>query len=81
MLPVETNKIYELEISGLGSAGEGVGKFKDFTIFVKGALPGEIVSVKIEEVKKNYRLNVVKKISPSNAEGDFKLLSSIQSRM
>ena len=52
MLP-EKNKIYEVEISGLGTNGEGVGKIDEFTIFIEGALPTEKVSAEIIEVKKN----------------------------
>ena len=62
MQPVEKNKLYEIEISGLGDGGEGVGKFQDFTIFVENALPGEKVLVKISEVKKNYALGKLEKI-------------------
>ncbi len=59
---VEKNKIYETEIDGLGSGGEGVGKIDGFTIFVPGALPGEKVSAKIEVVKKNYSVGRLEKI-------------------
>lgn len=44
----------QLTITGLGSSGEGVGKTDGFTVFVLGALPGEVVDVKLEFVKKNY---------------------------
>ena len=46
---VEKNKIYEIEIGGLGTSGEGVDKFEDFTIFVEGALPTEKISAEIIE--------------------------------
>ena len=49
---VEKNKIYEIEIGGLGTNGEGVGRLDDFTIFVEGALPTEKISAQIIEVKK-----------------------------
>lgn len=57
MLPVELNKIYEIEIIGLG-----VGKIEDFTIFVENALPGERVLAKIEVIKKNYAVGKLIKI-------------------
>ncbi len=62
MKPIEENRIYEIEISGLGSSGEGVGDFQGFTIFVNGALPGEKISAKIETVKKNYAVGRLEKI-------------------
>ena len=61
-VPVEKNKIYEVEIFGLGDGGEGVGKFQDFTIFVENVLPTEKVLVKITEVKKNYAVGSLQKI-------------------
>ena len=65
---VEKNKIYEIEIGGLGTSGEGVGKFEDFTIFVEGALPSEKVSAEIVEVKKNYAVGKLVKILRESSE-------------
>ncbi|MBQ7704183.1 MAG: 23S rRNA (uracil(1939)-C(5))-methyltransferase RlmD [Selenomonadaceae bacterium] len=67
MLP-EKNKSYEIEIGGLGSGGEGVGKFEDFTIFVEGALPTEKVLAEIVEVKKNYAVGKLVKILRESSE-------------
>lgn len=53
-LPVEKNKEYTIEITGLGYEGEGVGRVEGFTLFVKGALPGEEVRVRVEKTKKNF---------------------------
>jgi 23S rRNA (uracil1939-C5)-methyltransferase len=53
-IPVEKGKIYSIEIHTLGTSGEGVGKYQDFTVFVPYALPGEKVSARITEVKKSY---------------------------
>ena len=39
-IPVEKNKIYTINIHGLGHRGEGVGRYNDFTIFVDQAIPG-----------------------------------------
>ncbi len=52
--PVTAGKEYTIEIVGLGHSGEGVGRFRDFTVFVPNAIPGEEVKVRIREVKKNY---------------------------
>ena len=67
MLP-EKNKICEIEISGLGTNGEGVGKFEDFTIFVEGALPTEKILAEIVEVKKNYAVGKLQKILRESSE-------------
>lgn len=52
--PFKLNDIIEVNITGLGSSGEGVGKADGFTFFVHGALPGEKISVKLFQVKKSY---------------------------
>jgi len=52
--PVKAGATYNIEITGLGHSGEGVGRYQDFTVFVPGALPGELVTAQITEVKKNY---------------------------
>lgn len=51
---VQKNKEYEIEITGLGFQGEGVGRINNFTVFVEGALPFEKVKIKIVKVSKNY---------------------------
>ena len=38
MIPVEKNKIYEMQIDALGSNGEGIGRIDGYTVFVEGAL-------------------------------------------
>ena len=53
-IPVKKGDNIILKISGLGSSGEGVGKYEGFTVFVKGALPQEEVRVGITLVKKSY---------------------------
>ncbi|MBQ9573354.1 MAG: 23S rRNA (uracil(1939)-C(5))-methyltransferase RlmD [Acidaminococcaceae bacterium] len=44
----------EIEITGLGSTGEGVGRFGDIAVFVPGALTGEKVRASAAFVKKNF---------------------------
>lgn len=53
-IPVKKDNKYIIDIESLGHSGEGVGRYKDFTVFVPHALPGEQVTVQITEVKKNY---------------------------
>lgn len=52
-IPVEKGKIYTITIDRLGANGEGVGRIDGFTIFVPGALPGEIIEGRITLVKNN----------------------------
>lgn len=70
-IPVKQGDNIIMQISGLGSSGEGVGKYEGFTVFVKGALPQEEVQVKITLVKKSYavgRLLAILKQSPDRVE-------------
>lgn len=65
-VPVEKNAYYDVPITGLGSSGEGVGRYKDFTIFVPYALPDELVKVQITLVKKNYaKAKLIEVLKPS----------------
>lgn len=68
MIPVEKNKIYEIEIVGLGAGGEGVGRVENFTVFVENSLPQEKILAEILEVKKNYAVGKIKKILRESPE-------------
>ena len=61
-IPVRKEETYELQIDRLGTSGEGVGRYENFTVFVPNALPGETVSVVIEEVKNTYARGRIKQI-------------------
>ena len=61
-IPVCKGRTYELQIDRLGTSGEGVGRYDNFTVFVPNALPGETVSVIIEEVKNSYARGRIKQI-------------------
>ena len=50
----EQNDELELDITDLGSTGEGIGKIDGYTLFVKDALIGDKVRVKVIKTKKNY---------------------------
>lgn len=51
---VEKNRIYIINITGQTHEGLGVGKIEGYTVFVEGAISGEIVRTKIVKVLKNY---------------------------
>ena len=48
------NDIIVLQISDLGTEGEGIGKIDGFPFFVKGAMPGDEIEAGITKLKKNY---------------------------
>lgn len=47
------NLTVELDVSDYGMSGEGVAKYGDYTVFIKGALKCEKVRAKISYVKRN----------------------------
>ena len=51
-----------VKIERMNNEGDGVAIYDDFVIFVKDALIGEEVSVKIVDVKKNYAVATIKKM-------------------
>lgn len=51
---MEIGQKFPLTIKRLGINGEGVGFFKRNVVFVKGALPGEVVTVKVTNVQRSF---------------------------
>jgi 23S rRNA (uracil1939-C5)-methyltransferase len=56
------NKNFILDISGMNSSGQGVGKIEGLAIFVDGAITGEKIEAKVTEFKKNYCIGKINKI-------------------
>ena len=51
---IDKNREYIIKIDSYGHEGEGVGKINNFTVFVKGAIKGETVKIKLIKVNKTY---------------------------
>lgn len=52
--PIEIGQQYELNIDGISSEGQGIGRYSGIAVFVPLALPGDKVRVRIKRIKKNY---------------------------
>jgi 23S rRNA (uracil1939-C5)-methyltransferase len=52
--PVRFGEQIEIEIDSMAFGGDAVGRYKDFAIFVKGALPGERIQARVTLVKDHY---------------------------
>ncbi|MDR3349895.1 MAG: 23S rRNA (uracil(1939)-C(5))-methyltransferase RlmD [Acidaminococcales bacterium] len=52
--PCQSGEEHSVAITGIGGDGEGIGRIAGFTVFVEGALPGEIVRARVRFVKKTY---------------------------
>lgn len=48
------NEVVKVEITDIGTEGEGIGKVDGYTLFVKDAMMGDVVQAKIVKAKKNY---------------------------
>ena len=53
-IPVRKNDEIEMSFTDLGDKGEGIGRYKGFTVMVPGALPGEIAMVRIVQVRTRF---------------------------
>lgn len=68
---MKKNDLLTLTIEGMGNEGEGIGKVDGFPLFVKDALPGDVIEAKVLKVKKTYgyaRLMKLIKASPDRRE-------------
>jgi len=52
--PVKTGEEYDVEISEVGSRGDGIARVKNFVVFVAGAKQGEKVRIKITDVRDRF---------------------------
>lgn len=51
---MKKNDIFELEITDMGTDGEGIGHYEGMTFFVKDALIGDVITARATKLKKNY---------------------------
>ncbi|WP_051525940.1 23S rRNA (uracil(1939)-C(5))-methyltransferase RlmD [Butyrivibrio proteoclasticus] len=50
----DKGNLLTVEITDIGNDGEGIGKIDGYTLFIKDAVIGDVVSAKIMKAKKNY---------------------------
>ena len=68
---LKKNDLFELVIDSLGNEGEGIGRYRGFTFFVKDAIPGDVILARVLKLKKNYGYARVEKVlsaSPDRVE-------------
>lgn len=62
----EKNQEFVLEITDMGTQGEGIGKIDGYTIFVKDAMIGDVIRGKILKTKKHFAYGrMIEMITPS----------------
>lgn len=63
---VQKNQEFIVTIEAMGSEGEGIGRIDGYALFVKDAIVGDEVKVKVMKAKKNYAYaRVMELITPS----------------
>ena len=64
---MQKNEIAVIEIEDMGAGGEGIGKADGYTLFVKDAVIGDVVKVKVMKAKKHYGYaRLMKIVKPSD---------------
>ena len=53
-MEIKKNELVTVRIENLGNDGEGIGRLDGYTLFIKDALPGDLVEAKIMKAKKKY---------------------------
>ncbi|MEI6451134.1 MAG: 23S rRNA (uracil(1939)-C(5))-methyltransferase RlmD [Actinomycetes bacterium] len=65
-MPPRPGDIVELDVTTLAYGGQGVARLDDFVVFVRGAVPGDRVRVKVTKRKKSYaEARVIETLTPS----------------
>ncbi len=70
-MELRKNDYVRVRIQDIGSEGQGIGKVDGYTLFIQGAVVGDLVEVKIVKSKKNYafaRMEKVLEPSPFRVE-------------
>lgn len=73
---MKKNDIFELEITDMGTDGEGIGHYEGMTFFVKDALIGDVITARATKLKKNYgyaRVEEIKTPSTFRVEPECEL--------
>lgn len=54
--PVKVGEEYDVEVSEVGSRGDGIARVNNFVVFINGAKQGEKAKVKITEVRNRFAI-------------------------
>ena len=62
LLPLQKNDDISLEITAFSALGTGIGRFQGFTVFVDGAVPGDLIDAHIIKVKTTYAVGILQRV-------------------
>lgn len=66
--PVKVGEEYDVEISEVGSRGDGIARVKNFVVFVNGTKEGEKAHIKITEVRNRFAIGEKTGAAEASAE-------------
>ena len=61
-LPLKKNDNIRLEITAFSALGTGIGRFHGFTVFVDGAMPGDVIEAHIIKLKTTYAVGIINRV-------------------
>ena len=68
MIQLKKNMLIELEITAIGSGGEGIGRYDGMAVFVPATAVGDTVEVRVLKVQKNLAFARVERIITPSAD-------------
>ena len=77
---MKKNEEYTVEIIDNGYEGEGIAKIDHFTVFVPGAIKGEIVKILIVKVNTSYAFGKIQEILKTSASRSMNIDCSTYKR-
>lgn len=60
--PLKKNDDVRLTVTAFSALGTGIGRHEGFTVFVDGAVPGDVIDAHVIKVKPTYAVAIVKRI-------------------
>ena len=75
---IKKNDILDLTIEDLGVNGEGIGKVDGYTLFVKDAVIGDKVTVKVMKANKNFGFARLRSLQRTEFCQDAMLQDSVE---
>ncbi|MCC5994312.1 MAG: TRAM domain-containing protein [Candidatus Aenigmarchaeota archaeon] len=66
--PVKVGEEYDVEITEIGSKGDGIARIKNFVVFVPGSKKGEKRHIKIKEVRNKFAIGEVSESETSRED-------------
>jgi len=61
--PVKVGEEYDVEITEIGSKGDGIARIRNFVVFVPGSKKGEKRHIRIREVRNKFAIGEISELS------------------